>query len=220
MKQIKFKLLTQDKVETVEGDVKTVGNLKNLIRNNAALAGKISLETKIINEGGFTFTETVSFIEKNTLAEYGTADEAILPAGDCFFYVTPIRTKSGIEVSDLTEKSITQIEEELDELGYNELRSFGSKLNKDWDAKIDLGGKRVDMLENILDFVFDYYEGQKGSEGTEVLANSVDLMVEATNLILQFIETYKPGIQYVDGITHEELHAKALRVKEMFNNKR
>lgn len=131
MRTIKFKLFTQTALESLTTDARTFGELKQAIKNSPNLVGKISFDN-------------VQFIERETKVAYGNIEEAVLPAVDCIMFVTPTQTKLGATYPTL---------EEVDNMSYNELRSLGSKLNKEEMAGLDLSGKRADILEEILTYV-------------------------------------------------------------------
>ena len=196
MRKISFKLLTQASLEKIEANVTTFGDLKRAI-TNSSIARKIN------------FNE-VKFIEKNTKAEFGSIDEAILPAGDLLFYVTPVKTKSGLNI---TPENFLQFSQEevinfMDSLGYNEIRTFGSKLNSlNPSAKISLTGTRADICENVCDFILEEFENMPDIETLK------DNLTEAIELITVVKEALDKG---VIG-SFDELQAEAERLSKLLN---
>lgn len=83
MRTIKFKLLTQNLPVTLETNATTYAELEKDIMSTD-LADKINLGN-------------VKLIERLTKAEYGSVPDAVLPEGDIMFFVTPKKTKSGVE---------------------------------------------------------------------------------------------------------------------------
>ena len=129
MRKIKFKLNTQTNLEVIETNARTFGELKAEMSKHSVLG--------TVNFGNS------QLIERDTKVMYGAIDDAILPAVDCIMFVTPVKTNSGCDVPS---------EADLLEMGYMELRSLGSKLNKEANAGINLQGKRYDILERILGY--------------------------------------------------------------------
>jgi hypothetical protein len=159
--------------------------------------------------------ESFAFVEKTTLSEYGKIDEALLPAGDCIFFVLPIKNKAGLDLNSI---------EELKTLNYNELRTYCALINEVKDAKIDQSGSRVDILNRAIKFTQAQLKvntkAKKVEEAKEVIVdNSInELLLDAINLIEKAIELSKDNnSQLADGITYEELHEEALRLKAILN---
>ena len=221
MTTFKFKLTTQVALETLESNAQTFGELKRDIQNSE-LAEKISFERKTERRDGQEWTRTIKLIERNTQAEYGAIDNARLPAGDSLiFFVTPIEHKGGlVAAEDLHLESYEVLESELEELGYNEIRSFGSKLNRVHDANIDLSGRRYEMLENILDWLGDFYADQE--EVTVDIQESddvVDLLSAAVHIIVRCIDLLESdeAVDVVDNTTLTQLHEDALELQRKMN---
>lgn len=221
MTTFKFKLTTQVALETLESNATTFGELRRDIENSE-LAKKISFERSTENRDGQEWVKTIKLIERNTQAEYGAISEAKLPAGDSIiFFVTPIEHKGGlVEVEALHAESFEVLEEELDELGYNEIRSFGSKLNRVHDANIDLSGKRHEMLENIIDWLADFYAGEpettinitESDDVTELLSTAVHIIVRCIDLLESDLTA-----DVVDNTTLAQLHEDALVLQAKLN---
>ena len=113
-----------------------------VFRTSAVTRGELIKE---INESELGIsTANIDFVDYNSDVTY-SLDGAVLPSIDCLLLIVPTKTSQG---------SFDYTIEELYELGYNDLRSYGSKLNKTLGANIDLSGNRSNILNNIL----DYYE--------------------------------------------------------------
>ena len=225
MTTFKFKLTTQVALETLESNAQTFGELKRDIQNSE-LADKISFERKTEHRDGQEWVRTIKLIERNTQAEYGAVDDARLPAGDSLiFFVTPIEHKGGlVAAEDLHLESYEILEEELQELGYNEIRSFGSKLNRVHDADIDLSGKRDEMLENILDWLEEYYAEEEDDNAVITIqttedASATDLLSAAVHLIVRCIDLLESdqAADVVDNTTLTQLHEDALELQRKMN---
>lgn len=213
MRKISFKLLTQSQLETIETDARTLRDLEKVIINGE-LADKINLGK-------------VKFVDKATYAEYGNIPEAVLPSIDCILFVTPINTKSG---ADITPENFLDFDEEalaefFNELGYNELRTFGSQLNRTKDAGISLHDKRDDILQRILDYVITLKEFQELENSfSEVFVdafptNNKDILLDAISLIERVIVNLKETEDVATSITCTELQTEANRLRDLLNNK-
>ena len=222
MTTFKFKLTTQVALETLESNAQTFGELKRDIQNSE-LADKISFERKTEKRDGQEWTRTIKLIERNTQAEYGAIDDARLPAGDSLiFFVTPIEHKGGlVAAEDLHLESYEVLESELEELGYNEIRSFGSKLNRVHNANIDLSGRRYEMLENILDWLGDFYTEQEEEVTVDIRESDdvVDLLSAAVHIIVRCIDLLESdeAVDVVDNTTLTQLHEDALELQRKMN---
>lgn len=228
MTTFRFKLTTQIGLETLESNATTFGELKRDIQNSD-LASKISFERSTENRDGQEWVRTIKLIERNTQAEFGAIDEARLPAGDSLiFFVTPMEHKGGlVDVQELHLESFGVVESELEELGYNEIRSFGSKLNKQYGARIDLSGKRDSILFNILNWLENYYNelDEKSTESveentTDPMENAKHLIYAGVNLVLEaleILEQFEATENLVGGVSLSELHEKALELQKQLN---
>ena len=159
MRKIKFKLLTRTELVAVETDARTFGQLKTQITANKELDALIQFGNN-------------QFIERDTKVAYGALEDALLPVGDCFMFVIPMKTKSGCDLPSV---------DSLGEMGYSELRSLGSKLNKENDAAIDLSGKRVDILDRIATWLEDNNPEVDSSN----LGELADDIMENANAIIE-----------------------------------
>ncbi len=159
MRKIKFKLLTRTELVTVETDARTFGQLKTQITANKELNALIQFGNN-------------QFIERDTKVAYGALEDALLPVGDCFMFVIPMKTKSGCDLPSV---------DSLEEMGYSELRSLGSKLNKENGATIDLSGKRVDILARIATWLEDNNPEVDSSN----LGELADDIMENANAIIE-----------------------------------
>lgn len=190
MRKIKFKLLTQQQIEVLVTDVRLFGEMINVILKSD-LADKIKVGE-------------VKFIERETKTEYGNINEAILPAGDCLFFVTPIKTKSGMNILDW---------DEITDMSYKELRTYGSQLNNENGACIILTGNRDDILDSFKMWHVTLSNDEMVEEDyTVILLQAIKLIEEA--IILGKAE----NIEYaINGVTFEELEKEALLLKNLLN---
>lgn len=224
MTTFKFKLTTQVQLEILEAEARTFGELKQAIKNSP-LGEKISFERQKEIREGIEWIKTIKLIEKNTLAEYGNLDDAALPAGDTLiFFVTPIEHKSGLYPDDLDRLTKDELLDQLEEMGYNELRSFGSQLNRSKDADIDLSGRRDNILINIMDWVEEYYEEDdnntevQNSEIKDLLESAVSIIIDAIEALQNLELTYATE-ELVDGtMTASQLHERALDIQKRLNS--
>lgn len=222
MRTFKFKLTTQIPLETLQSNAVTFGELKRDIENSS-LGEKISFTRKSEVREGTTWIKTIKLIEKVNLWEFGDIDEASLPSGDnLIFFVTPIEHKGGInlpeDIENLHNKPLEDVLDEIEEWGYNELMSLGSKLNKNYNGNIYLLGKRADVLESIKDYFIEYNNNKV--ETNSNVSEVKELLQEATECILNAINLLE-GLnqeEVVGGITLSELHNKALEIKRQLNN--
>lgn len=204
----KFKLLTQMQLEKFETDATTFGELVAAIEADPVMSEKISFGTKKITEGGTDYEVGIKLIEKNLLTEYGSVPEALLPAGEAIFFVTPTRTKAGADMEIYST-------EELMEMGYNELRSLGSRLNSDYGAMLSLHGKREDILHRIDKF-YDEIIPEPEAEAEPDMDTIKEHLYVAIALIQDVIDNLQES-NFIDGITHEELHTKALQLQQQLS---
>lgn len=222
MTKFKFKLTTQVQLETCESDAKTFGELKNAIKNSP-LGEKISFERQTEVREGQEWIRTIKLIEKNTLAEYGSIDDAPLPVGEnLLFFVTPVEHKGGLDPTDIPFLEKDEALDQVDELGYNELISLGSKLNSLYDAEIDLSGKRDDVWYSIKVWLEAWYDDcveesdmdeDPNSDVRKLLETAIDLIVDAIELLPE------DGECLVDGtMTASQLHEKALEIQRLLNS--
>ena len=126
MRTIRFKLLASNVIE-MQSSARTFSELKREISNNSNLAGKISFGS-------------VQLIDKDTKAVFGAIDDAVLPEGDCLFFVVPLKTKSGIKPN-------------LDSMSLTELQTLADKIMEDdEDAWIDTDQNWGDLCSDISDY--------------------------------------------------------------------
>lgn len=197
MSKYAFKLLTQVQLEKLETNVRTFGELKQAILNSP-MRGKIN------------FNE-VKFIEKETKAEYGSIDDATLPTGDLLFFVTPTKTKSGVEITadNFLQFDMDEVLEFVDNLGYNEIRRFASFLNNKG-ANITISGTRYEIAERVSNYIETKFEetDSKVEELIEVLSDAV----ESIQLVIKALES--GAITKVDA-----LQAEAERLRNLLNKR-
>lgn len=224
MRTFKFKLTTQIPLETLQSNAVTFGELKHDIENSS-LGQKISFTRKSEVRDGNTWVKTIKLIEKTNLWEFGDIDEASLPSGDnLIFFVTPVEHKGGLLYSpeELHEKeNFDVVEDVISEWGYNDLMKLGSQINKNYDADIDLSGKRSNILDNILEYFENYYIMLPiDSESTDEKFKFVkDCLTTAINYIsdaIDILEGYNIE-EIVGGTTLSELHSKAIELQSRLN---
>jgi len=171
----------------------------------AAVRGLIKIETNATTLGEFKNeinenysdqnipTTNVKFVDIKTKISYED-DRALLPAGDAYFFPVPITSKSGIEFLS---------EEEVDEMGYNEVRSYGSSLNKENGATISLSGKRDDIIPRIKEFLSSQ-DSTEAQQPVELLKDAVKLINAAISKVKEI--KLKENVEYaIPGMTLEEL---------------
>jgi len=151
MRTIRLKLFTQTAVEALQTAARTFGELKKEIQDNPSLSEKINFSN-------------VQFIERDTKVIYGAIDDAILPSVDCIMFVTPTKTKLG---------ALPTVSE-LEDMSYNELRSLGSRWNKEDSAGLDISGKRADILIELITYVSVMNESVKDTEVTPLVLTALD----------------------------------------------
>jgi len=193
MRNIKFKLLTQQQVETLTTDARTFGQMVEAI-NASDFAGKINLKG-------------VKFIERETKVEYGSINDALLPVGDCLFFVTPVKTKSGANVLPW---------EDVDNMSYQELRTYGASLNTENNAGIALTGKRTDIL-NAFRVYYDNLPKEEEVLDYKTLLNQAIVIIQKAITLGQTFKEAEPIEFAVDGVTFEELANEAEALKKLLN---
>ena len=178
MRKISFKLLTQGRPVSIQSAARTFADLQQEIQTNPELKDVIIFGKS-------------QFIDNASKAQYGTIPEAVLPATDCLFFVVPTETKSGCRLPSLAE---------VEEMSYAELRTVGSKLNKENGAAIDLTGKRSDILPRVVDFLSSV--AQKKEE-VEEYPSVADAIVEHAQKIIELVNEWK-----VSKVKEEEVFFK------------
>lgn len=205
MRTIKFKLLTQQHLETIAitTPLFTFGDLKTHILNSD-ITDKINFNN-------------VKFFERTTKAEYGAFDDAILPTGNLLFFVTPTKTDSGVDeaIRILSLSEITK-------MTYNELRTYISKLNKTTDTQINLQGTRSDIITRYAHWIqlgstdnnketIEENPDEKSDDIVKLLTHSLSLIEKAIKL---YSELPKPEEYAIDGVTIKELEKEATQLKD------
>lgn len=95
-RNITFKLLSQLEPVTIKSDATTVAQLANEITNHEVLSNLIEISPRI--EG--TSKTYVVLVDGKTGQEYSFDNPAdTLPSKDVLFYVTPVTSKFGVDVS-------------------------------------------------------------------------------------------------------------------------
>lgn len=165
---IKFKLPAQTTLPMLKTSATTWGELKNEILASKELSDQIPLHSETVEREGTTFVRNFKFIDKDTFAEFGKIDEAVLPDRNILFFVTPVEHKGGMNYSngDLWELFLSDYDnfvKVIKTVDYNTLRSFGAFLNREiGGANIILNGTKENVKNNILNFT-DYYKHPKES---------------------------------------------------------
>ena len=152
-----------------------------VIETSAVTKGQLIEEITSLELG--ISTVDINFVDYHSDVTY-SLDGAVLPGIDCLLLIVPTKTSQG---------AFDYTEEELNELGYNSLRSYGSRLNREYDANINLSGKRDDILENIL----EYYNE---------VAISQDIPPEDDEVV--YIPVSKAVLMQVLNLVPEELAVK------------
>ena len=143
-------------------------------------------------------TNNINLVDYHSDVTY-ELDQAVLPAIDCLLLVVPTKTSQG---------ALDYNVEELNEMSYNELRSYGSKLNKTG-AGIDLSGKREDILERLIAYT---YETVKEAVETDDI---VYIPISRAALLQSLGIKIVPEVNYaMDPITYDQLEAKHNSVLE------
>lgn len=143
-------------------------------------------------------TNNINLVDYHSDVTY-ELDQAVLPAIDCLLLIVPTKTSQG---------ALDYTIEELSEMGYNELRSYGSKLNKAG-TKIDLSGKRGDILERLIAYTYETKE--EDAETDDI----VYIPISRAALLQVLGPKEVPEINYaIDPITYDQLEAKYNSVLE------
>jgi hypothetical protein len=194
MRKIKFKLLTQSKLVSVETNARTFADLQTEIQQNPQLKDVV------------VFGKS-QFIDNATKAQYGNIPDAVLPATDCLFYVVPTETKSGCDLPA------------VEEMSYMDLRSLGSKLNHENGASIDLTGKRSDILPRVVEFL-EKEEEFKEEHKEDFPISVEDAIVAHAVKIIELVEEWKTTVVDQESkiafkTTYDEVEAEAQRLKAL-----
>lgn len=200
MRKIKFKLLTQTQLEVLETSARTFGELKKEMAAHAVLSS-------------VNFNNN-QLIERSTKVAYQNIDEAVLPPVDCIMFQTATKTDSGCDLPTA---------ESLKEMGYNELRTLGSKLNKENGANIDLTGKRVDILERMVDYV----EDMEFNLDSDEMESPLDLAINTLEDTVELLRNYKEMLEeeeynstdIIELVTLEDLEEEAKQIQNCFPKK-
>lgn len=196
MRKIKFKLLTQTQLEVLETSARTFGELKEEMAAHAVLSS-------------VNFNNS-QLIERSTKVAYQNIDGAVLPPVDCIMFQADTKTNSGCDLPTV---------ESLKEMGYNELRTLGSKLNKENGANIDLTGKRVDILERMVNCV----EDMEFNFDEEELESPLDYAIKNLEESLEILRDYKAdeeeATNVVEFLTLEDLEDEAKEIQKCFSKK-
>ncbi len=112
----------EGKEKTLRSDIKTLGELKRLVKD-------YDLSNKKI-------------MDQVTRAVF-EADESIVPTGDFVLYIYPRKSKAGA----MNYKKITV--EKLGSLSYDQVREFGTYLKKQFNAELRLTGSKAAIIEQI-----------------------------------------------------------------------
>ncbi|NCC41805.1 MAG: hypothetical protein EOM21_20805 [Gammaproteobacteria bacterium] len=227
MTTFKFKLTSQVALEVLESNARTFGELKRDIQNSP-LGDLIKFDKKTEMRNGVQWESTIKLIEKNTKVEYYNIDEAIIPQGETvIFFVLPFEHKGGMvgyediarDIPNCSYDEYPSLEEEIMELGYNEIRKLATLLKKDLNADIEIIGKRADILFNVLSWLHDYLEKDifNPDELAEVtpISEAIDLLTQAIEVLRGYVD---PDGYYADTTTLSELHVQALDLQRRINS--
>lgn len=223
----RFKLTTQVMLESLESNARTFAELRTDIQNSH-LADKIVFGEVKEMRGGQEWVKTIQLIEKTTRASFGKIDDAILPQGDTvMFFVLPFEHKGGSEDAEeliddiqdghLDNYSYEDFEEEISEYGYHELRKIGTAIKTTYRVDIDLTGRRVDILFNILEWADNWFNSFVETEEPPqngLIRRAVELISEALDILRDVNDVEH---NFVDATTLSELHVKALALQRELN---
>ena len=200
-RKIKLKLLTQVKLEVIETNVRTFGELVDLIKKDSDL-----------NSAVFGGGDDIVMIDRDTKVEYGNIPAAVLPATDCIMFIQPVKTKSGADFQYSSS--------EISKLPYNDLRSYGSKLNRENNANIDLSGNTSELKTKIYGYLVKQEDVEESLEerivdakfcaikqnledGKNKLCTAIELVRDLEETIASMTNSYPEDI--VELITEESL---------------
>lgn len=232
MTTFRFKLLTEINLVSLESNAQTFAELKADIADSP-LAEKISFERTTEVRDGQNWTRTIKLIEKNTRAEFGSIDDARLPAGDVItFFVTPLEHKGGSGlnntelrniVQSLNEYSFEEVYAMLEKWDYNQLRRFGTVVKTEFKADIDLLGSRENILANILDWINEFLQKKENDceENKQIKVEAIEevtplaLIEMALGLLIAATDILKETEEYSSELS--ELHEKALELQRLLN---
>jgi len=131
MRKIRIKAFDRQNLVVLETSALTKADLINELN-----AGGYNLPTENINFVDFATDNTIAF------------PSALLPNIDCLLCIVPLKTDQG---------GFDYTIEEVEDMSYNEVRTFASSLNKNYSAGIDMTGKRDAIVERVVDFLEDSY---------------------------------------------------------------
>jgi len=210
MRTLKFKLLTQSQLFTLESDARTFGELKDEIRSKGLYE-----EFGVSRDSNLSELNIIEYKSKTTYA----LDDSTLPAGDALFFVSLTKSKGGAlshdEVVDLLD-----LKEEIKECSYMDLRNYVKYLNATYGAAISvqMTRSRADLEGEAHYFI----ESMLPKQQTEVQAEMVNFdklspkeqLESVAEILLSIAEniTDTTAEEIVDGITISELNDQAAKV--------
>jgi hypothetical protein len=226
MTNFRFKLPAQVALESLQSAARTFAELKEDIKNSH-LATKINFDEQVEMRNGIQWKITIQLIEKNTRASFGKIDDAVLPQGDTIiFFVLPFEHKGGVDeellITDIengilfSDYTYEELEDDLNELGYNALRKIGTAIKNYYGADFPILGKRHDILFTIIDWLSEQFAliGTTDNSCNSSVQDAIDLLLEAVS-ILKDLET---DDNFVDTTTLSDLHVLALELQRQINS--
>lgn len=210
-RKIRLKLLSQTKIETIETNARTYGELVSLIESDSELNSKV-----------FSGGDDIIMIDRDTKVEYGNIDNAILPATDCIMFIQPAKTKSGCDFEFSSS--------EISNMNYNEIRSYGSKLNKTFNANIDLSGNTAEVKGKVFSYLISQESvtennlekeaNEKFSQIKEVLSSGKEYISTAASLLQELEDSIMnlSNAGVIDIVTEDSLDEEYINLMESYKN--
>ncbi len=190
MRKIRFKLLTQIQLETIESNARTFGELKQEVLNS-------EISDKIKFDG-------VQFIERETKAAYGAIADAILPQTDLLFYVQPLETKSGVDFENMS---------------YTDLYKLCSKLNRENNAGIKFNHlTKSEIIRNIENY-YRMVDVKNNKASKSVVVSKLDSVIAQLIEISQILQESTLGEDYAIAVTLDELEKESQQLHKEITGK-
>ena len=193
MRKIKFKLLTQNELVVVETSARTFGELKAEVETS---------EFKNV----ISFNNN-QFIERANKTVYGKIDEAVLPATDCIMFVSPLETKLGACVDDMS---------------YTEVRDYVIQLNKEKGAKISILGSTATLKAKVKEFLgqTENVAQETSKDETESVYDSIvrhaNTIISLVGDLQKFVKSQKnEETKVVIKVTTDDLQQEAEMLKKL-----
>jgi len=190
MRKIRFKLLTQIQLETIESNARTFGELKEQVQNSL-------ISDKIRFDG-------VQFIERETKAAYGAINEAILPQTDLLFYVQPLETKSGVDFENMS---------------YTDLYKLCSKLNRENNAGIKFNQlPKYKIIENLKKH-YNAVKTEETKVSKSIIVNKLNNVISQLIEIAEILNDSSFGEDYAIAVTLEEIEKESQQLHKEITGK-